>query len=285
MTQPHILIAGAGYLGQALAARIRAEGQYRVFMLRRSAVPMAGAELIQADLLKPETFGELPPIDDIVYCAAADGHSEDSYRQIYQQGLNNLVKATKASGGYRRLIYISSTSVYAEHQGGWVDENNPDLVHQGPSRFMVSGERDLIEGPDDYTILRMGGIYGPGRTYFLRRVKEGAERIYSKGGLYSNRIHRDDCVGMILHTLKSAATRQIYNGVDSESADRNEVIRWMAQQLGQNPEAILRTDDLTMISHRGNKRIRNSKILSAGYKFIYPSYRQGYTALLHELKS
>lgn len=284
MTQPHLLIAGAGYLGQALAERVIAEGRYKVFLLRRSAVPLPGAQLIRADLLRPETMSELPATDDIVYCAAADSHSEESYRQIYQLGLQNLVQAVRSSGGFRRIAYISSTSVYAEHQGGWVDETNPDLIHQGPSRFMVSGERDLIESGEDYSVLRMGGIYGPGRTYFLRRVKEGAERLYSKGGLFSNRIHRDDCVGMILHTLKQAQGRQIYNGVDSESADRNEVIRWMATQLGINPETLQRTDDLSLISHRGNKRIRNDKILAAGYRFQYPTYREGYKALLHEVR-
>jgi len=278
-----LLIAGAGYLGQALAERSLAEGKHEVAILRRSAVTLPGVTSIQADLLRPETLAALSDVEDVVYCASADASDEESYRQIYQDGLHNLVQALRARGGYRRLVYISSTSVYAEAGGGWVDESDQNLVKQGPSRFMVSGEQTLMAGADDYSILRMGGIYGPGRTYFLRRVKDGAERLYAKGGLYSNRIHRDDCVGMILHVLQAQAARQVYNGVDCEAADRNEVIRWMAQRLGVDTSTLQSTDDLKQIAARGNKRISNQKILDAGYRFLYPSYRDGYAALLQEL--
>jgi nucleoside-diphosphate-sugar epimerase len=278
-----LLIAGGGYLGQALAERVLALGNRDVSVLRRSKVDWPGVTGIQADLLQPESLKVLRDVEEMVYCASADASDEASYRKIYQDGLRNLVQVVQAQGGYRRLVYISSTSVYAEANGAWVDETDPNLVQQGPSRFMVSGEKFLMDGSGDYSILRMGGIYGPGRTYFLRRVKEGAERIYSKGGLYSNRIHRDDCVGMILHVLAGAAQRQVYNGVDCEAADRNEVMRWMAQQMGMDPETLKATDDLKQIAARGNKRISNRKILDAGYKFLYPSYREGYTALLHEV--
>jgi nucleoside-diphosphate-sugar epimerase len=278
-----LLIAGAGYLGQALAEKVLAEGAYEVAVLRRSAVQWPGVKSIQADLLQPDSLAALRDVEDIVYCAAADASDDASYQKIYQHGLQNLIEAVTKQGGYRRLVFVSSTSVYAEAQGGWVDETDQNLVQAGPSRFMVSGEKQLMEGQGDYSILRMGGIYGPGRTWFLRRVKEGAERIYAQGGLYSNRIHRDDCVGMILHVLRGEAQRQVYNGVDCEAADRNEVIRWMAQQLGIDPATLLSTTDRKEIPARGNKRIRNRRILDAGYRFLYPTYREGYAALLHEV--
>jgi nucleoside-diphosphate-sugar epimerase len=280
---PKLLIAGAGYLGQALAERALAMGKHEVSVLRRRAVDWPGVTSIQADLLQPETLNILRDTEDIVYCASADASDEESYRKIYQDGLQNLVQVVQGLGGYRRLVYISSTSVYAEANGAVVDESDQNLVQKGPSRFMVSGEKFLMQGSGDYTILRMGGIYGPGRTYFLRRVKEGAERIYAKGGLYSNRIHRDDCVGMILHVLAGQAQGQVYNGVDSEAADRNDVIRWMAKQLGIDASTLQTSDDLKQIAARGNKRITNRKILEAGYRFLYPTYREGYTALLHEV--
>ncbi len=278
-----LLIAGAGYLGQALADRALAAGKHDVSVLRRRAVEWPGVNSIQADLLQPETLKVLRDVEDIVYCASADASDEESYRRIYQDGLQNLVHVVQAQGGYRRLVYISSTSVYAEANGAVVDESDQNLAQKGPSRFMVSGEKILMQGKGDYSILRMGGIYGPGRTYFLRRVKEGAERIYAKGGVYSNRIHRDDCVGMILHVLAGEAARQVYNGVDCEAADRNEVIRWMAGQMGIDPSTLQSTDDLKRIAARGNKRISNQKILAAGYRFLYPTYREGYQALLHEV--
>lgn len=278
-----LLIAGAGYLGQALAEKALAAGKHEVSVLRRRAVAWPGVTSIQADLLQPESLKVLRDVEDIVYCASADASDEESYRRIYQDGLQNLVQVVQAQGGYRRLVYISSTSVYTEANGAVVDETDLNLAQKGPSRFMVSGEKFLMQGSGDYSILRMGGIYGPGRTYFLRRVKEGAERIYSKGGVYSNRIHRDDCVGMILHVLAGQPARQVYNGVDCEAADRNEVIRWMARQMGIDLSTLQTTDDLKMIAARGNKRISNQKILDAGYRFLYPTYREGYQALLHEV--
>ncbi|MDQ3235797.1 MAG: NAD-dependent epimerase/dehydratase family protein, partial [Pseudobdellovibrionaceae bacterium] len=132
-----LLIAGAGYLGQALAERVLMEGKHDVSILRRSAVAQPGVTSIQADLLRPETLTQLPDFDDVVYCASADASDEESYRKIYQHGLQNLVQALRARGRYRRLVYISSTSVYAEHGGAWVDESDPNLVKQGPSRYMV----------------------------------------------------------------------------------------------------------------------------------------------------
>lgn len=282
MSGSQLLIAGAGYLGQALAERVLAEGQQSVSILRRSAVPVHGASLIQADLQNPGSLNHLPDVENVVYCASADASDDESYRKIYHEGLLNLVNALRARGGFRRLVYISSTSVYTEQNGAWIDESDTRLANSGPSRFMVSGEKVLLDGADDFSILRLGGIYGPGRTWFLRRVKEGAERIYAKGGLYSNRIHKEDCVGMILHVLKGTAARQIYNGVDSEAADRNEVIRWMAGQLGQDPQMVPTTEDISEIPARGNKRISNKKIRDAGYEFIYPSYREGYQPLLRE---
>ena len=278
-----LLIAGAGYLGQARVEKVLAEKTHAVTLLRRRAVAVPGAEVFPADLLQKASLQRLPPVDDVVYCASADASDEASYRNIYQDGLRNLVEALRAQGGFRRLVYVSSTSVYAEAQGNWVDESSTNLVSAGPSRFMVSGERVLMDGPEDFGILRMGGIYGPGRTYFLRRVKENAERIYAKGGVYSNRIHRDDCVGMILHVLRGSAARQVYNGVDSEASDRNDVIRWMAAQLGLDPLNVPSTEDLAQIAARGNKRISNQKIRDAGYQLLYPSYREGYAALLSEV--
>jgi hypothetical protein len=88
---------------------------------------------------------------------------------------------------------------------------------------------------------------------------------------------------MILHVLEAETARQVYNGVDCEAADRNEVIRWMAQQLGVDMSTLKSTDNLKEIAARGNKRISNQKILAAGYQFRYPSYREGYQALLREL--
>src|SRR6478735_3480963 len=104
-----LLIAGAGYLGQALAERALAEGKHEVSILRRSAVALPGARVLQADLLQAESLLQLPAVEQVVYCASADASDEESYRKIYQDGLGNLVQALRDRGGYQRLVYVSST--------------------------------------------------------------------------------------------------------------------------------------------------------------------------------
>ncbi len=282
--QASVLIAGAGYVGGALAKELLDAGS-EVHVLRRRAEHPPGSKLFQADLLKPETLQGLPRCTHLVYAAAADGGSEEAYRGIYRDGLMHLLTALKKQGQNPRIIYTSSTSVYAEREGAWVSEEGAALTKDGSSRFMVEGERLLIEGGWSGGIVRFGGIYGPGRTYFVRRVKEGQEVILEGSQQFTNRIHRDDCVGIIKHLLSPVQTRegmQIFNGVDSESADRNEVIMWLAEQLGLNPHDIPRTEDTARVQHRGNKRVSNAKILAHAYSFRYPSYREGYATLLGE---
>lgn len=276
-----ILIVGAGYVGGSLADRLLAEGR-EVIILRRRAEHPPGSRLIQADLADGATLQGLPSCAQVVYCAAADSGSEEAYERAYLTGLRNLLQALPSPP---HVLYVSSTSVYAEAQGGWVDEDDSRLVRHGPSRFIVAGEEFAKEASSAATILRFGGIYGPGRSYFLRRVASGQELLYTGPVQYSNRIHRDDCVGILLHLLgRRDLWGTVYNGVDSEATDRNRVIHWMAEQLGRPLESLARTDDSSLIPHRGNKRISNRKILASGYTYQYPSFREGYRELLDEFR-
>lgn len=282
--QRSVLIAGAGYLGQALALALLArKDETRVHVLRRRAEHPPGTLLTQADLLQPQTLSDLPYVTHIVYCAAADGGSEEAYQAIYEEGLRNLLSAYALRKGESppHVIYSSSTSVYAARDGEWVDEAST-LVGSGPSRFLVAGEKLLESSPFPSTVLRFGGIYGPGRGSFLERIRAGTERLSTGAPQYTNRIHRDDCVGLILWLLGQSARAglTVYNAVDCESCERNEVIRWLAAQAGIDPSKLQATRDAPRSQLRGNKRVSNKKLLDAGYRFIYPSFRQGYLPLL-----
>ncbi len=279
-----ILIAGAGYVGSRAAELLIAAG-HKVYVLRRKPKVPAGAEWIGADLLAPETLKNLPDCQHIVYCAAADQSGEEAYERIYVNGLRNLLEAYRKQGLTPHAIFTSSTSVYSEASGDWVDEAHGILVDKGPSRFMVAAERYLQNGPWQSTILRFGGIYGPQRTYFLQRVWHRQEKMWLGAPLYSNRIHREDCARLIRFAIEDArALSQVWNAVDHEPAERNEVIRWMAEKLKVETQDLATTNDFSEIAHRGNKRISNQKLLAAGFTFLYPTYKEGYAELFAEVR-
>lgn len=280
-----LLIAGAGYLGQALANEwLAAEANTRVHILRRGLEHPPGTQLVRADLQDPSSLKQLPACTHLVYCAAADSSSEEAYQAIYEKGLLHVLDAYEQRGERPTLIYISSTSVYAERAGGWVTEEG-ELVTSGPSRFMVAGEALLAERQWPAVILRCGGIYGPGRASFLERIQKGEELLGEGPPQYTNRIHRDDCVGMIRWLCQAPSQSSgvsIYNAVDSEAAERNEVIRWLAAQIGLDPKQLTTSGGVPRSQLRGNKRVSNEKIRKAGYQFRYPSYKEGYAHLIED---
>lgn len=274
------LIVGAGYVGGGIAQALVPAS---VTVLRRHPQAMSGILSLQADLTRPETLQEVPVCTDLIYAAAADGSTEESYRAIYLDGLKHVLAALERKSCRPRVIFTSSTSVYAVDDGGWVDEEHPQIASSGLGSIIAAGERYLLEGPWQAKIVRFGGIYGPGRSYFLQRVRDGKEALQSGAPQYTNRIHQADAIGLILHLLHAEASPGIYNGVDGEAADRNEVILWMADQLGMASCQLAQSEGRQKSSHRGHKRVSNRKILNAGYQFKYPSYREGYRPLLAEV--
>lgn len=275
--KPRLLIIGAGYIGQALADRV--QSQWDVFTARRS--PREDRNSVVCDVSRPETLKDLPDVDAIFYAVAADESSDEAYKKAYADGLGNVLAAYARRRP--RFILASSTSVYAENQGGWVHEDDGVLVTTGPSRFIVEGEKALLASGFPGAILRFGGLYGPGRTAFARRILNREEPLSRGVSAFANRTHRDDAIGIAAFLLddKSPAMRVI-NAVDSEPAGRNEVILWMLDHLGMDRQGYPEVEGPVKGLHRGHKRISNERIRKLGYSFLYPSYREGYAALLKE---
>lgn len=271
-----VLIAGCGYVGSALAARLAAEG-HQVWGMRRNpgALP-PGVRPVAADLRDPATLHALPPgLTTVFYTAAADGGSDDEYRAAYVDGPRNLLAALVARGERpRRVVFTSSTSVYGQGAGEWVDEDSPTEPQGFGGRRMLEGEAIVRGGPFPGIVLRLGGIYGPGRTSYIDRVRSGAAECPAET-TYTNRIHRDDCAGALRHLMLLDAPLPVYLGVDRAPADSCEVMHWLAATLGlpAPPRA-------TTTRRRGNKRCRGDRLLASGYELIYSTYREGFAALL-----
>lgn len=275
MKSPRVLVAGAGYLGMALAERMKDSA---VTLARRSAIETAGFKAYRCDFSDADTLRALPEFDLVYYAASADKGTDEAYEKAYFTGLKNLVDHFKTRAVRPAFFYSSSTSVYAADQGEICTETAP-LTQSGPSRHMVRGEAYLLESGLRASVLRYGGIYGPGRTSFLQRVRVGLEALTPGHVRYMNRIHQADAVGLVPFLFEKEANG-IFNAVDQEPTIRDEVILWVAEALGLPRETIPLS---STPPSRGHRRVVSTQIQDLGYRFQMPSFREGYLPLLATL--
>ncbi|MDJ0788781.1 MAG: SDR family oxidoreductase [Myxococcota bacterium] len=271
------LIAGCGFVGSRLARELVDHGE-EVIGLRRSAAPLPdGVEVVRADLAAGEGLDALPrDLDAVVYLLSAGAREEEAYRAAYVDGLARLLEHL---GEPPRLVFASSTAVYAQQEGEVVDEESATEPRHFSGRILLEGE--ALARAAGGTVLRFGGIYGPGRRSLIERVARGEARYVPGPPRYTNRIHADDCAGSIRHVLgvESPAGGDVYVGVDEHPAPEREVFEWLAERLGAPaPEP----GPLDPQSRRGsaNRRASSQKLRRAGYRFRFPTYREGYAALL-----
>jgi nucleoside-diphosphate-sugar epimerase len=279
-----ILIAGCGYVGSALGERLLADS-HEVFGLRRrpAALP-EGIRLIEADLAVAGSLRDLPGgIDKVVYAAGPGGRDDAFYRTAYVEGLGRLLEALEQQAQRpERVIFVSSTSVYAQTNGGWVDETSETVPRAHNGRRLLEAEALLRAAPFLSVVVRFGGIYGPRRTRLIDRVRTG-QAIYQQGVTrYTNRIHRDDCAGMLHHLLFLDSPEDLYLGVDNDPAEDVEVMRFLAGALGAAEPRVAHGKDRARAGG-SNKRCRNQRLLDSGYSFQYPTFREGYAEVIRGL--
>ncbi|MCY3756216.1 MAG: NAD-dependent epimerase/dehydratase family protein [Acidobacteria bacterium] len=275
-----ILIAGCGYVGQALGLRLVREGHW-VCGLRRGPGGLPPVlRRFSADLTRPETLGDLPgPFDVVFYTAGADRRSEAGYRSAYLEGLGNLIGALqKQKPPVRRLFFTSSTAVYGQSGGEWVDEDSPAEAGHFRGRLLREAEQVLLGGPIAGTVVRVGGIYGPGRQRLIDSVRRGEACCFQGPPRYLNHVHRDDCAGALAHLMEVDSPRSLYMLVDHEPAEQCGVLRWIAGRLKVAEPRRVPPEAGKPV--RGAKRCRNARLLDSGYTFRYPTFREGYEALI-----
>jgi nucleoside-diphosphate-sugar epimerase len=271
-----VLLAGCGDLGTAVGLRFATAGQ-RVIGVRRSAQLLPDAFERQAVDLRVAV--PVVPADTaiVVVALAAGERSAAAYRATYLDGLAHVLDGVDASGASPLVLLVSSTAVYGVTDGSVVDENTPAEPPSETAAVLLEAEQLLASRAPRATALRLGGIYGPGRERLITTVREGRAGIPTHS-LHTNRIHRDDAARAILHLATAVAEpAPVYLGVDDEPAQYADVVRFLAAELGV-PEP-----DGSVDAPReggGDKRCSNALLRSTGFVFTYPSYREGYRALL-----
>ena len=289
-----VLIVGCGYVGLPLGHELARQG-HQVFGLRRSdaadeELEAAGIEPLHADITKPETLAPLPrDFDWVVNCTATGGGTVEEYRLLYAIGNFNLADWLRTQPP-RKFVYTSSTSVYGQDDGSVVVETDPIVPEAETAQVLVEAENLLFAAYEKLkfpvVILRLAGIYGPGRGYWLKQFLNGQARLDGDGSRILNIIHRDDVVRAIIAALNGAPMCSVYNVVDNEPVSQREVFEWLAAKLNQPMPPVAPTDP-GLNRRRGvtNKRVSNLRLKQQlGFKYKYPTFRQGYTAELARMQ-
>lgn len=237
---------------------------------------------VAADLTSRATLDVLDDsIDHVVYAASPAERSERAYDDAYGRGLENVLGALEARGAkLARVVLTSSTAVYAQDDGSWVDEQSATEPKSFAGRALLRAESMLRGGAFEGVALRLAGIYGPGRTWLVRRVHRGEARVdpACRTAHYGNRIHRDDCAGALAHLLALPRVAPIYVGADDAPAPLGEVHAFVAALLGmpRPPEGETGT------GRAGNKRCNNALLRASGYTLRVPTYREGYPPIVRD---
>jgi len=270
----NVLIAGYGYVGKATAELFASHG-HRVIGARRSvARDEPGIRMVQLDVTAESARNAISePIDLIVCALSPDERTDEAYRKAYPDAVRNLTTCFPEA----RLLLISSTTVYAQSGGEEFDEQAPALSETFSAKRIREAEDWLLSTPLPHAILRASGIYGPGRTRLVSRLRSEALGR-TEADVFTSRIHRDDLARALLFLAEHPKSTGIYLASDPTPATLGEMQSWILERFS-NDEAEL-SPGAPSTRARKNRRARPARLLEEGFRFSYPSFREGYEALL-----
>ena len=289
------MIFGCGYVGTALAEVLLAAG-VRVGALTRNVEKAAQlqalglSEVVVADLSDEAWHAQLSgSYAAVVNCVSSAGGGLEGYCKSYLDGQRSILKWAEGRG-IQTYLYTSSTSVYPQDGGASVDETADTSEAPPTGQVLCESERLLADAGDTFDawyVLRLAGIYGPGRHYLLDLLRSGKSVIPGVGDYLLNLIHRDDVVTVICTALAhpQSETSGVYNVADNQPATKAELVEWLAEQLGQSPPRFDPEYVSPRLKRRGgrmpSRRVSNLKLRQTlGWMPKYDDFRAGYQALL-----
>jgi len=284
------LIVGCGYLGRRVATAWVAAG-HDVFAVTRSEskaeeLRAEGIQPIVGDLAIEGSLRELPSADTILHAVGFDRFVGQSMRQVYVQGLANILSLVDSSA-LNRFFFVSSTGVYGQDNGEWVDEQSDCQPRREGGRACLDAENVLRAHPlgKSAIILRLAGLYGPGRIPRRKELTNGLSINVPTAG-YLNLIHVDDVVRVTLAAEQRAEPPDLYLVADGHPIQRIEYYRELARQL-KAPEPRFGPLSANLPAENratsADKRIRNQRMREKlQIDLHYPSYREGLSAIIRE---
>jgi nucleoside-diphosphate-sugar epimerase len=276
-----VLVIGCGYVGQPLAGVLAAA--HDVYVLSRSATPSDGdVRAISGDITEAQALKSVLPceFDVVINTVSSSKGGVEEYSSVYLGGTRNLLSHLQ----FRKYIWTSSTSVYAQTDGSIVTEESAAEPDSPTSRILRETE-ELVLGKGQGIVLRLAGIYGPGRGHLFQQYLRGEARIHGEGARWLNMVHRDDAVGAIIAALEKGRPGEIYNAADNEPVAERDFFAWLAQRLKRElPPSVDEAERARRKRGVTNKRVSNRKLREElGYEFTYPTFREGYESEVRRL--
>jgi nucleoside-diphosphate-sugar epimerase len=268
-----VLIVGCGDLGSRLALRLYAAGA-EIWGLRRNVAALpSGIHPFPADLQNEASLAGLPPQwDATVFCATPAARSPEGYRATFTDGTRRVLGRLDDPG---RVLFVSSTAVYGQDAGEWVDEDSPTEPAAFNGRCLLEAEQALRERLPEAIVARPSGLYGPGRTRMLRLARDALALPPPR---WTNRIHIEDAAAALAHLLGLQRPRPLYLLNDDEPSLEPAVIAWLRRELGL--PLLPPPPDAPALG----KRVGNARLRTSGFRPAYPDFRSGYRELLRELR-
>ncbi len=280
------LIVGCGYLGRRVADLWHRAGDTVHVVTRTQAhaseFASSGWHPQVADVMQPTSLVDLPKVDTLLFAVGYDRSCSASIHEVYVEGLRNVLDAISASA--KKVIYISSTGVYAEADGGWVDETSAVAGNREGTQACLAAEQLLQSHAlgKEATILRLAGIYGPGR---LPRAGDllAHRPIPAPAAGYLNLIHVKDAARSVV-AAAGRGSGGIYSVADGMPALRRDYLEELARLLDAPRPQFEPPAEPPSGRRASNKRVRNDRLINElGLDLQYPSYREGLSAIVREM--
>jgi len=278
-----VLFIGCGDIAQRAASEMQA--RYKCFGLRRQPdnlpnyiQPIKGDATNVEQLLSVASEGFDIWIATITPGEFTEQAYKDSYLAVAKSISSTISQLQKAP---RLVLWVSSTSVYGDFKGDWVSELTQPEPNTFSGKILLAAEKIIQQIPCETSVIRFSGIYGPGRTRLLGQVLAGKGRP-SSPEQWSNRVHADDCGGILSHLVEYGLSGDSllpeYLASDSSPVTQHEIRQWLAEQLTVS----LVEEEVKASSTR---RCDNSRLLASGYQFKYPTFKEGYGSLINDRDS
>ena len=269
---PRILIAGCGYIGEATADLFHSAGwNVEGWVHSKESATRLSAKRYSIRVIDLSHRSEVAEcaaaFDAVIHCASSRGGDAEAYRHIYLNGARHLLEAFPQA----KILFTSSTSVYAQRDRSWVTEESETKPLRETSQILLEVEKLILEKGG--IVARLAGIYGPQRSALLSKFLNGTATIDPNNDRFVNQVHRDDIASALFLLLirEADAASQIYNIVDDQPLLQSECFAWLAQRLDRSLPAIRKSEQPRK---RGdtNKRVSNAKLRRVGWTPDYPTF-------------
>lgn len=260
-----ILVIGCGYVGR-VAARLFHNAGWQVTGVTRSGRSLGEPfPVVACDITQPEDIAKLPRTDAVIDCVSSSHGDAADYERVYLQGAKNLLEALNP----QTFVFTSSTSVYSQSDDLLVDEKSPVEPDRETSRILRRTEELVLSHGG--TVARLSGIYGPGRSLYLRMFLEGTALIEGNGDRFLNQIHRDDAASALFFMITHAVPAGVYNVSDDTPIRQRDLYRGLAEHF-QKPLPPNGPINPNRKRAWTSKRVSNALLRSLGWQCQYSSF-------------